>query len=366
MRTSSKEQLYKIIAHSSTDYLSIVSSDYEYLAVNETYAKGFNRKTEEIEGRKVEELLGKDGFRHLVKPNFDKCLEEKEVIMFEDWFEVSEGRAFFSVSYTPIEIEAERVVVVNAHDNTRHKLLEDSLEKAVEDLKAAHSYKDKLFSVVSHDLRSPIIAINSFLELIGDEETGFDQIRSLVPLMSSKLQTTKAMLDNLLGWASTQIKGQTVAFEKFSMREIVEENTALYVDEITKKSLSIVNEIPDGLSINGDKNGVRMIIRNLLSNAIKFSFEDGSIKVSAQGEPVDGFQFFHFSDNGKGMPSEKARNLFSGTVNSEKGTQGELGTGLGMMLTADAITAHGGTITVESMEGEGTNYSFSLPATSPY
>lgn len=361
MQESYREKLYKIIAHSSNDYLSIANTDYEYLAVNQAYARGFNRKAHQIEGKKIEHLLGREDFCKLIKPNFDRCLAENKVVKFEEWFDNAEGRRFFSVSYTPIELDGERAVVVNAHDNTRHKVMEESLEKAVEDLKVANSYKDKLFSVVSHDVRAPIGAINNFLQLLGDEDADFESMRALVPLITNKLNTTKSMLDNLLGWASTQIKGESIDFEEFSLGEVVEENVTLFEEDITKKSLRVLNDVPCDLVINGDKNGVRMIIRNLFSNAIKFSYEGGAISVTPVGIPVAGFQTIKFSDEGKGMPADKARSLFSGIVNSEKGTHGEAGTGLGMMLTADSVLVHGGQIHAESKKGEGTSFYFSLP-----
>lgn len=364
MNLLSKNKLYEFIAHSSTDYLSIANEEYTYLAVNEAYAKGFNRNVDQIEGRKIEELLGKEGFENTVKPNFDRCLRENDVVRYEDWFDLTEGRRFFSVSYNPILLEnGQRVVVVNAHDNTGRKLLEESLEKAVDDLQKANSFKDRLFSLVSHDVKAPINAINNFLQLLGNDDLDFDGVKALVPAMSSRLHTTREMLDNLLGWASAQLKGENLAFEDFSLKEIIDENIALFESEISKKQLSIKNEIPEDLLIKGDINAIRMVIRNLFSNSIKFSFEQGVIKVMAKEKLTDSLQSFTFCDEGKGMTEEKANRLFKGMVSSEKGTQGETGTGLGMMLTADSILMHGGSIRAESKEGQGTTYHFTLPIT---
>ncbi|WP_462249082.1 PAS domain-containing sensor histidine kinase [Ekhidna sp.] len=361
MKGISRKKLHEVIADSTTDFLSIASSDYTYLAVNETYARRFGRKANEIEGLKIKRLLGEDHFQKLVKPNFDKCLKSNEIVRYEDWFDLDQGRRFFSVSYSPIEIEGERAVVVNAHDNTRHKLMEESLEKAVEELEDANSFKNKLFSVVSHDLRSPINAVNNFLELLADDETNFEQIKSLIPMMTVRLNSTKSMLDNLLGWTTTQLKGEEVQYEHFQFSEIVNEVIHLFEDQISHKSLKVILDFPDELSIKGDKNGVRMVIRNLFSNAIKFSFDGGTICIHSEEKIIDGFQKFKFADSGKGMSTEKAGRLFSAIVDSEEGTKGEGGTGLGMMLSADFIESQGGSIEVESKEGEGATFYFTLP-----
>ncbi len=361
MKGISRKKLYEIIADSTTDFLSIASSDYTYLAVNDTYARRFGKNATDIEGLKIEKLLGDDHFQKLIKPNFDKCLKSNEIVRYEDWFDLDQGRRFFSVSYSPIEVEGEKAVVVNAHDNTRHKLMEESLEKAVEELEDANSFKNKLFSVVSHDVRSPINAINNFLELLGDNDANFEQIKSLIPLMTARLNSTKSMLDNLLGWTTAQLKGEEVLHEHFRFKEIVDEVLHLFEDQISHKSLRVIFDFPDELSIKGDKNGVRMVIRNLFSNAIKFSFDQGTISIHAEDEIIGGFQKFKFTDSGKGMSVEKASRLFSTIVDSEEGTKGEGGTGLGMMLSADFIESQGGSIEVESDEGEGATFYFTLP-----
>ena len=357
-----EENLFEIIANSATNYLSVADTNYRYLAVNKAYSTGFNLPAEEIVGKTSEELIGTHEFHTIIKPHFDKAIAEDQPVEFEDWFQLPHGRRYFAVSYTPVNTDGNRkVVVISVHDNTRHKLQEETLERMVAELEKANEYKNKLFSIVSHDIKSPMASIYSFLEMFVDGNEIDESAKDLLPQLFNRVKHTNAMINSLIEWATGQISGDAAHQERFCVKKIVDEVVALYEEEIKAKNILLDNRLMDKSYVIADKNSVRLIFRNLLSNSIKFSYPEGTITIREQKPSKNGFSQFIVADQGKGMSKEKTSQLFTNIVSSEQGTQGESGTGLGMMLVGDSISLHGGKIWAESAINEGSKFYFTLP-----
>lgn len=247
--------------------------------------------------------------------------------------------------------------------------LEDALAKVDETnrkLKKVNRQKDKFFSIIAHDLRSPFSSILGFAEILKDNFDDFTQeeIKKYIGHLYKATNNTYGLLINLLEWSSVQRKKIKFSNEKTSVAELTEEVLNLLQDHAIQKNIHFKKLVPEDLEWNLDKNMVTSILRNLISNAIKFSLREGEITVSAKEK--NNLLKFSVSDNGIGMSQEKAQNLFRNDFNeSERGTENEKGTGLGLSLAREFVDIHNGTIWAESEPKKGTTISFTLPANLP-
>lgn len=241
----------------------------------------------------------------------------------------------------------------------------ENIEEKNEELTEINATKDKLFSIVAHDLLNPFNVILGFTgSLIENFETWNNQ-QKLEALNYIKESSDNAfsLLENLLHWSRTQ-KGK-IEFNpepivaNVLIRDVLEEVSSFAL----KKEVEIVNLFQDDvLKFYADKNMLKLICRNLLTNAIKFSNPSGKVSVDLLPDYNQSFIRFSVSDQGVGMEKEKAENLFNFEKNSStRGTNGEKGVGLGLILCFDFVQAHKGEIWVESQPNKGTKIFFTVP-----
>jgi len=229
-------------------------------------------------------------------------------------------------------------------------------------LKKVNKQKDKFFSVIAHDLRSPFSSILGFAEILKDNLNDFskEELKKYIGLLHKSTNNTYRLLINLLDWSSVQRKKTKFTPKKTSISELTSEILNLFHDQASQKDIRFKNQVPENLEWNLDKNMVTSILRNLISNAIKFSLREGEITVFA--EEKNKALKFSVSDNGIGMSEEKARNLFQNDFNeSERGTENEKGTGLGLSLSKEFVDIHNGNIWAESEPEKGTAIFFTIP-----
>ena len=224
--------------------------------------------------------------------------------------------------------------------------------------------KDKFFSIIAHDLRGPF---SGFLELTSVMAQGtsimtMDEIKHGALIMNKSAVNLFSLLGNLLEWSRMQ-RGLT-AFEPatFLLNHKMNENIIQAQDSATKKAITFKTFIPDNLKVNADENMLACIIRNLVTNAVKFTPNGGNISISATALN-NNFAEISISDSGIGMSRDLIENLFILDINtSRKGTDGELSSGLGLMICKDFIEKHGGELIVESEIGKGSTFRFTVPA----
>ncbi|SFE40350.1 Tetratricopeptide repeat-containing protein [Thermoflexibacter ruber] len=249
-------------------------------------------------------------------------------------------------------------IAVLFYSNYQRKKINDRLNAKNEALKNLNATKDKLFSIISHDLRSPFNTLKSTLELMKENAFSPKEIELVSKQMQKNIESISYTLDNLLQWSLSQMKGGNTNIEKVELGEIITETINFYQEVAKQKALQIVNQIDSPMFVLADKNQLRLILRNLLNNAIKFSFIKGSISFSyiINGKEVE----IAVSDTGIGMTEEQLKNLFSPANRSTPGTSGEKGTGLGLLLCKEFVENNGGKINVQSTLYKGTTIVFSL------
>lgn len=249
----------------------------------------------------------------------------------------------------------------------KNKRIANALEKQnkeiniqKEQLTQLNNVKDRFFSIISHDLRNNLTSMKLYFELISNKNYKATDETHLTGEIASSVNNTIDLLENLLVWASEQIKGKAINIEKLNLYEIANDNVSLLSGIAAQKNIELENLVDDDASAFGDLDTINLVIRNLLSNAIKFTHEGGSVSISSQIK--DDFIHLSILDNGVGISSDKITLLFTQYKNnSTKGTGNEKGTGLGLMLCKEYVEKNKGQIWVESEQGKGSCFLFSLP-----
>lgn len=248
------------------------------------------------------------------------------------------------------------------YNQQKTKKLNRIIGKQKEELEELGHVKDKIFSVVSHDMRAPVNNLISFIDILEDDAIPADKLQLYAGELKNQLSHTSVLMENLLNWASSQMKGFTPRIEKVDVRELVNETVAVLEQQARNKNIRISNHSGNGINTAADKNMLALVIRNIISNAIKFTPANGAINIDA-GEKNDKIAIT-VTDNGTGMPSAKVTSfndpMYLNSIDTKRGTQGETGTGLGLMLCKTFAGLMQGSMRVDSKEGEGSVFTLVL------
>jgi signal transduction histidine kinase len=222
--------------------------------------------------------------------------------------------------------------------------------------------KDRLFSIIGHDLKGPLNSLTSFSGLLlnhADQLTK-DEIKMLSTDLDKSLKNLLALLENLLEWSRSQTGNIDFKREAFDLTAVLNENVELLKGQAQNKKITILPESKTNLMAMAHRNSINTVVRNLLSNAIKFTPESGTIMLTVE---VGKQLIVSVNDTGVGMSEATIQKLFKlGTKHSTLGTSKEKGTGLGLILCKDFVEKNGGTIGVESQEGKGSRFYFTVSA----
>jgi len=258
----------------------------------------------------------------------------------------------------------ENEVVVTARDITEQKLSELQLQKNTTELKELNATKDKLFSIIAHDLRSPFSGILGISELLSSniKEYEINKTQNLIEDISNQAKNTLTLLDNLLNWANSQTNKIQFRPTKNILKNLIEEITDVLSSFAKTKNISIKYFQIFEIEVYADQNMLKTVLRNLISNAIKFTNIDGQIEIL--GEDYLHFNKISVKDSGIGIDEKTQKQLFKLDNNTKTvGTANEKGSGLGLILCKEFIEKHNGKIWVESKLGEGSKFIFTLPKT---
>jgi signal transduction histidine kinase len=249
--------------------------------------------------------------------------------------------------------------------NYKNKAL-DALALSEKELKISNAAKDKFFSIIAHDLKSPFSAILGFSELLSEQPENFDEEHrnQMIHHINDTAKRTYHLLENLLVWASAQTNRLIYQPQIINLKTIIDENVALQQPGAKKKNISMKNTLKGDLFVFADKDMLSTIFRNFLSNAIKFTSEQGIISIGAREIQEERKMQVWIEDSGVGISAEDLPTLFDlSKVKTNPGTRNEKGTGLGLAICKEFIELHNGTITVESQPGKGSIFRFTLPLT---
>jgi len=236
-----------------------------------------------------------------------------------------------------------------------------TLEKKNSELEESNTTKEKLFSIIAHDLRSPIAQLKNTLDMAHQQLLTPDQFNKLVEHISLHVKQLQGGLDNLLQWSNSQLGGIEAQPQKIDFTSIITQVVSLMQAELENKSIQLQIRSEGGL-IWADPNHLQLILRNLLSNAVKYSYKNGVIDIHHYTRNHE--VMIAISDEGCGMDKVTLDNLFSAAnIISKRGTLNEKGTGLGLKLCKEFVEKNNGRIWAEAGKQAGTVFVLSFPAT---
>jgi two-component system, sensor histidine kinase and response regulator len=270
------------------------------------------------------------------------------------WFETC-GQNFLENPYI-------NGILINSRVINDRKQSQNELMQMTSTLEELNDTKDKFFSILAHDLKSSFQYILGYSKLLSDdaEEMRKEDIKGFAGHIHLSTKNTLSLLDNLLNWAEVQ-QGQISCSPEFlCLKTLIKESIPHFSYQSEAKNIKVINLINNGITIYADKFMLETIIRNLVSNAIKFSHKNGEIVLAAMAKET--FVQIEVTDFGVGMDEETQKNLFkAGKIKSRKGTNGEKGTGIGLLLCNEFLDKIGGVLLVESQTNKGSKFVVQLP-----
>jgi two-component system, sensor histidine kinase and response regulator len=237
------------------------------------------------------------------------------------------------------------------------------IAEQADELQAANAFKDKLFSIIGHDLRSPLSSIKFTFDMMksGVIEFGDDFFHETLGQLAKTTDEAFILLENLLGWAKSQSGNLPVVPEEFLLNEMVETVARLQKLNLSNKNIELIIDVSESICVYADNQMINTVLRNLLSNAIKFTPNGGKIQILAT-ETSDKLVQVSVVDSGVGISEENMKRLFNNTNPLKTyGTNNEAGSGLGLILCKDFIEKNGGILNIESKIGIGSTFYFYLP-----
>jgi signal transduction histidine kinase len=247
-------------------------------------------------------------------------------------------------------------------EDKNHQVLQQKtdLNEQADKLNDLNNLKDRLISVLAHDLRAPLSTLRGLFGLLEDDSISHEQFLSMIPQALRKLEYTSDFLDTLLFWINSQMENFDSSSKSFAIKDIVTYEITNYHEQAAGKGITLIDNVPDSFSVLGDPNSIRIVIRNLITNALKFSRKGDTIDISAY-QKDDNYILLSVKDTGIGMAATQLNKLFKSKVDSGTGTNNESGTGMGLLFCKDLIEKCNGKIWVESEPGIGTEFFFTLP-----
>ncbi|WP_103665450.1 ATP-binding protein [Gracilimonas amylolytica] len=233
------------------------------------------------------------------------------------------------------------------------------LKEQNKELEELNKAKDKLFAIISHDLRSPLMSMQGMLSLIKSDLLTLEEIQELIPELEASMQENSNVVEDLLVWAKEQLSGVEVSLKPVAVSDLLEDVIHSQKFIADKKKVDLTADVMNGYDVKADYNALSLVIRNLISNAIKFTEPGDTIRVSS--EESSDHVIIKVKDTGIGIPEDARDKIFENTNWTRKGTQNEKGSGLGLSLSKDFVERMHGKISFESEVGEGTTFMVEIP-----
>ncbi|MDF2158170.1 histidine kinase N-terminal 7TM domain-containing protein [Algoriphagus sp. CAU 1675] len=244
-------------------------------------------------------------------------------------------------------------------DITEQVQTNERLIKQAEDLQQLNELKDKFFSIISHDLKGPVFGVKELIHMTQTGMVSKDEFLEMLPEVSKNMEQVAILLENLLAWASSQLRGEVIDPTPFDIMEVLNQQKNLLSRIALEKKILIDLKPQERILVYADKNMIDLVLRNLISNAIKFSKSGDKVELSAEliGNQVK----ICVKDKGMGISSENLQKLSQGVSFTTRGLNNESGTGLGLILVREYIRKNKGSMDIKSEIGMGTTFCVFLP-----
>ncbi|MBC8054644.1 MAG: sensor histidine kinase [Sphingobacteriaceae bacterium] len=246
------------------------------------------------------------------------------------------------------------IYAITKYIRHHYNLEKRAVEQKAFELEKSNETKNKLLSIIAHDLRSPLNSIQSYLEVLSDAKLTQEEKKLIETDLLKKTQNTGQMLSNLLSWTRAQMEGVAVNLKTLNLADSLKATIQIQEETAMKKGIILKNDISGALEVRADVDMLEIIIRNILNNSIKFTQPGGEISISAIDDGTD--IVITVCDNGKGISKSQQGEIFSLKGKSSYGTKNEKGAGLGLVLCKEFTEIQNGRIGFESEPGKGTKF----------
>ncbi len=360
------EKQYRSLTQTATDAIIAIDPQSSIHLFNRAAERIFGYPANEVLHKSVSVLIPEEhGDMHM--HGIHRHLSTEQTTVLGKTMELKGKRKGGEIF--PIELSLSEVKVgdeVNfigiIRDISERKKAESDLLRFTNELRESNATKDKFFSIIAHDLKTPFNSILGLTNVLITDSGTMSQaeINRLLKTISGSSESAFELLENLLVWANTQTGKIDFNPIQTNLSDVVEKVINLVEIQAINKGVRIVSDIQTDIVVLIDQQMIRTVFRNLLSNALKFTKKGGEVKITASTS--DQFWEISVKDSGIGIPDAETENLFKiDNKYSTKGTANEKGTGLGLILCREFVEKHGGEIRVESEEGKGSTFTFTLP-----
>lgn len=257
-----------------------------------------------------------------------------------------------------ISVSAVAFILLRSNHSKQRANKEISRQK--EELEKLDRFRNRLLSVVTHDVRSPLNSLSGLLELFQAKAVTEAELKEMLSMMRSKITSVTGFVDDLLLWTKDQMMKHQVKPELFAMNNIISDTFQLLKPQAEIKKLNLSSTRLENIMVHADREMIKIVVRNFISNAIKYCRAEGSIEVLV--EATEQHVKVSVRDSGIGISRDQLPGLFNAIQESRIGTYRETGTGLGLLLCKEYIELNHGTIGAESEEGRGSTFWFTVPA----
>lgn len=246
---------------------------------------------------------------------------------------------------------------VNVH--AALKIANEKLWSQKKELERTNDIKTKLFSIIGHDLKAPLNAIYSLMDLIEMNVLDDVSLKQNIEILKSNVGNTSELLNNLLNWTASQINKNKIEYKEININKLLESEVVNQTYFSFQKNINLFFNSSSVSVFLSDEQSIKLIFRNLIKNAIKFTPQNGSIEIGCVEE--NKVLKFYVKDSGIGISTEAIAKILDNGFHTTNGTNGEKGTGLGLLLCREYIEKLGGSFKIESKVGEGTTMGFYFP-----
>jgi signal transduction histidine kinase len=339
---ASKSDQYKKAYQIEKDYNSLFDSlnDASRFKQLDEYRIYYSIKEKQVENN----LLKKDNLK-----NEQKIQTKNYFIFFIIVLLLLSGILILLLIKRGKEIKKSNVILQDQNNQIKNQK---------EELESLNHLKNRFFSIVSHDLRGPILSLKGMLDLYHNQLMTEEETKYFMNELNQNFGNTATLIDNLLTWSKSQMKGEKLVKRKIDLLEITDQVIAIAQPKITEKQITIHNQIDQKFAY-ADEESVAVVIRNLVSNALKFVELGGTIHINSNIQ--DNHVLISIKDDGVGMTKEQVDKISNHTFYTTTGTQKEKGNGLGLFLCTEFVKKNGGEFWIESEKDKGSSFYFTLP-----